>query len=121
MLSSGIIDLAIGLAFVFGVTAALASVATELISRFLGLRGAYLLGGLRELLRWSGGNVRKYLRIAICQREPRALYLHHDAVSTPKSVKEVRHGEVDLCHFLRHKGLRLLPTIAELRTERLSA
>jgi hypothetical protein len=42
MLSSGIIDLAIGLAFVFGVTAALASVATELISRFLGLRGAYL-------------------------------------------------------------------------------
>ena len=50
MLSSGIIDLAIGLAFVFGVTAALASVGTELISRFLGLRGAYLLGGLRELL-----------------------------------------------------------------------
>ena len=50
MLSSGIIDLAIGLAFVFGVTAALASVATELISRFLGLRGTYLLGGLRELL-----------------------------------------------------------------------
>jgi hypothetical protein len=50
MLSSGIIDLAIGLVFVFGVTAALASVATELISRFLGLRGAYLLGGLRELL-----------------------------------------------------------------------
>ena len=50
MLSSGIIDLAIGLAFVFGVTAALASVVTELISRFLGLRGAYLLGGLRELL-----------------------------------------------------------------------
>jgi hypothetical protein len=50
VLSSGIIDLAIGLAFIFGVTAALASMATELISRFLGLRGAYLLGGLRELL-----------------------------------------------------------------------
>ncbi len=50
MLSSGIIDLAIGLALFFGVTAARASVATELISRFLGLRGAYLLGGLRELL-----------------------------------------------------------------------
>ena len=55
MLSSGIIDLAIGLAFVFGVTAALASVATELISRFLGLRGAYLLRGLRELLDGTGG------------------------------------------------------------------
>jgi hypothetical protein len=54
MLSSGIIDLAIGLAFVFGVTAALASVITELISRFLGLRGAYLLKGLRELLDGTG-------------------------------------------------------------------
>jgi hypothetical protein len=50
VLSSGIFDLAIGLAFVFGVTAALCSVITELIARFLGLRGAYLLLGLRELL-----------------------------------------------------------------------
>jgi hypothetical protein len=50
VLSSGIFDLAIGLAFIFGVTAALCSVITELISRFLGLRGAYLLLGLRELL-----------------------------------------------------------------------
>jgi hypothetical protein len=50
VLSSGIIDLAIGLTFVFGVTAALASMVTELIARLLGLRGAYLLGGLRELV-----------------------------------------------------------------------
>jgi hypothetical protein len=50
VLSSGIIDLAIGLVFIFGVTAALSSVITELIARFLGLRGAYLLLGLRELL-----------------------------------------------------------------------
>jgi hypothetical protein len=50
VLSSGVIDLAIGLTFVFGVTAALASVVTELIARLLGLRGAYLLGGLRELV-----------------------------------------------------------------------
>jgi len=50
MLGSGIIDVAIGLAFVFGVTAALGSVFTELIARFLGLRGEYLLRGLRELL-----------------------------------------------------------------------
>ena len=56
MLSSGIIDLAIGLAFVFGVTAALSSVFTELIARFLGLRGAYLLGGLRELLDAPGSH-----------------------------------------------------------------
>ena len=50
MLSSGTIDLAIGLAFIFGTTAALSSAITELIARFLGLRGAYLLQGLRELL-----------------------------------------------------------------------
>jgi hypothetical protein len=50
VLSSPIIDLAIGLTFVFGVTAALASFFTELIARFLGLRGAYLLSGLRELV-----------------------------------------------------------------------
>jgi hypothetical protein len=50
MLSSGIIDLAIGIIFVFGVVAALSSVVTELIARILGLRGAYLLLGLRELL-----------------------------------------------------------------------
>jgi len=50
MLNSGIIDLSVGIAFVFGVMAALSSVVTELISRFLGLRGAYLLLGLRELL-----------------------------------------------------------------------
>src|SRR5262249_32238138 len=55
MLGSGIIDVAIGLAFTFGVTAALSSVFTELISRFLGLRGAFLLSGLRELLDGTGG------------------------------------------------------------------
>jgi hypothetical protein len=50
MLGSGIIDVAIGLAFFFGVTAALSSVFTELVARFLGLRAEYLLRGLRELL-----------------------------------------------------------------------
>jgi hypothetical protein len=50
MPGSGIVDLAVGMAFVFGVTAALSSVVTELIARYLGLRGAFLLRGLRELL-----------------------------------------------------------------------
>jgi len=54
MPSSAIVDLAIGLIFVFGVTAALASVLTELVSRFIGLRGAYLLTGLRELVDGHG-------------------------------------------------------------------
>lgn len=50
MPSSGIIDLAIGLVFIFGVTAAISSAITEAIARFLGLRGKYLLTGLRELV-----------------------------------------------------------------------
>jgi len=54
MLSSGIVELAIGLAFVFGVTAALSSVVTELIARFLGLRGTFLIDGLRELVDGAG-------------------------------------------------------------------
>lgn len=48
--SSGLIDLAIGMVFVFGVSAALASVFTEAAARLVGLRGAYLLTGLRELV-----------------------------------------------------------------------
>ena len=50
MSSSAIIDLAIGLTFVFGVRAALSSALTELIARLTGLCGAYLLSGLRELV-----------------------------------------------------------------------
>ena len=54
MPGSRIIDVAIGLALVFGVTAALSSVITELVARFLGLRGVFLMRGLRELL--DGGD-----------------------------------------------------------------
>ena len=54
MPGSRIIDLALWLVFVIGATAVLASVATELIARFLGLRGAYLLCGLGELLDGHG-------------------------------------------------------------------
>jgi len=82
MPDSGIVDLGLGLAFVFGVTAAIGSVATELIARLLGLRGAYLLRGLRELLDGDGKGPRTYLTEAeadyaglkklIAQRRPPA-------------------------------------------------
>lgn len=62
MPSSGIIDLAIGLTFVFGATAALISILVELIARLIGLRGAYLLVGLRELL--DGGQATTNLATA---------------------------------------------------------
>jgi len=44
------VDVVIGLVFVFATFAALVAVLTELFSRFLGLRGEYLLRGIRSLL-----------------------------------------------------------------------
>ena len=50
MLDSPIIGLAIGLSFLFAVLSTFASAVTEAIARFLGLRGAFLLSGLRSLV-----------------------------------------------------------------------
>jgi hypothetical protein len=50
MSDSLVVDVAIGLVFTFAVFAALTSALTELIARFLGLRGDYLLRGLRALV-----------------------------------------------------------------------
>jgi hypothetical protein len=50
MPTSSILDVALGLVFVFATTAAISSVITELIARFLGLKGQYLLRGIRELV-----------------------------------------------------------------------
>jgi hypothetical protein len=72
MPSSGTVDLAIGLVFVFGVTAALSSAVTELIARFLGLRGAYLLSGLRELVD-SGDQVLDLTRVKTDYTDMRAM------------------------------------------------
>lgn len=49
-MNSAIVGVAIGLAFIFAVLAAAASAVTEAVARFLGLRGEYLLRGLRTLV-----------------------------------------------------------------------
>jgi hypothetical protein len=49
-MDSLVLQTAIGLVFVFATFAAAVSAITELISRFIGLRGEYLLRGLRTLL-----------------------------------------------------------------------
>ena len=72
MLSSGTVDLAIGLVFVFGVTAALSSAVTELIARFIGLRGAYLLSGLHELVD-SGNQILDLTRVKTDYTDMRAM------------------------------------------------
>jgi hypothetical protein len=49
-MNSLIVGVAIGLVFLFAVFAALTSMLTEAVARFLGLRGAFLLRGIRALV-----------------------------------------------------------------------
>ena len=49
-MNSAVFGVALSMAIVFAVLAAAASAATEAVSRFLGLRGEYLLRGLRTLI-----------------------------------------------------------------------
>jgi hypothetical protein len=53
-MDSLVLQTALGLVFVFAAFAALASVLTELVTRFLGLRGEYLLRGIRTLVDGTG-------------------------------------------------------------------
>lgn len=53
-MDSLVLETVIGLVFVFAAFSSLVSVLTEMISRFLGLRGEYLLRGLRTLLDGGG-------------------------------------------------------------------
>jgi len=84
--TSAIIDLVIGLVFVFGVTAALSSAVTELIARFLGLRAAYLLTGLRELV--DAGTVPTVLGQALTDYQGMQKIMRHapDAPVPPPPV-----------------------------------
>ena len=53
-MDSLILETVIGLVFVFAVFASIVSVLTEMITRYMGLRGEYLLRGLRTLLDGGG-------------------------------------------------------------------
>lgn len=53
-MDSLVLETVIGLVFVFAVFASVVSVLTEVIARFIGLRGEYLLRGLRTLLDGGG-------------------------------------------------------------------
>ena len=88
----GIINLVLGLTFIFGVTAALCSVLTELIARFLGLRGMYLLGGLRELLNGVDGvtdlndAIANYMDVKSLVRRPALATVGGDALAVPTAA-----------------------------------
>ena len=65
-------------------------------------------------------NFHEFLRVAVHQREPRALHLHHDAVATAEAVKNPRKL---VFHFVRLAGLkrhRILKTLSEFPAKGLS-
>src|SRR5260370_23538555 len=61
----------------------------------------HLLRGLLEILSFGVGDVGEDLRIAVRQRQPGTLHLHHDPATATKRVVEVGHREVDVCFFSR--------------------
>lgn len=66
-MDSLVLQTALGLVFIFATGAAITSVLTESVSRYIGLRSEYLLRGLRTLLD-GGGDFRLPLREAITGR-----------------------------------------------------
>src|SRR5438132_10934718 len=67
-----------------------------------------------EILRLRGRDVHEGLWIAIHQRKPAALYLHHDAVAATKHVIYIGHREVHGFNASRRKRLGLLEALPKL-------
>src|SRR5713101_1692729 len=82
--------------------------------RGLPLGVIHALGGLHKIRRLRIRNVDEGLRVAVGEREPRTLNLHHDAVPAPESVVDVLHREADLLNLAGSEGLWLFETVAKL-------
>src|SRR5579862_5635604 len=74
-------------------------------------------GRLVKVIIVAGGDIREYLRIPVYQREPAALYLHHDPVAFFECMVNFIELEFDLGSFSRHKRLRLLIAVPEFTAE----
>ena len=66
-------------------------------------------------------NVAKRLRIAIEQRKPSALDLHHHAMAGPERVTHIRKGPLKLSDLSGFEWFWFVITFAELASERLTA
>jgi uncharacterized membrane protein len=65
-------------------------------------------------IRWTGiRNIQELLRIPIDQREPRALDLHHDAVTGAERVQHIRHPKLNLLRLARREWLGLGQALPE--------
>ena len=91
-------------------------------SRRLALAVIHALRGFHESpWAWRQECSTNVLWVAVSQREPRALHLHHDAVAAAEGVIDVWHGEVDLFDFSRRERLRLFKAVAEFSAEWLAS
>src|SRR5262245_52974644 len=66
-------------------------------------------------------NVAERLRIAVGEREPRTLDLHHYLVPSAEAVADVRHDKLDECRLAGLECLRFLEVVAELAAENVAA
>src|SRR2546423_1894399 len=89
-------------------------------SRNLLVRVVKALGCFHEVRRLRVGNVNEGLRVAIGEREPGTLQLHHDAMAAPERMINILHGEVNLLHLAGSKRLRFFEAVAELGAEGLA-
>ena len=67
--------------------------------------------GFRRLV-----NIDKGLWVAIKHREPAALNLYHDPVTSAKGVIHVEEGECYPSHLARHEWFRVFEAVPELAT-----
>src|SRR5580698_7340704 len=90
-------------------------------ARGLALTVVHVLRGANKVGRFRIGNVQERLRIAIGEREPGALNLHHDAMAAAKSVVHVLHCEGHFLDLAGDERLRRFKTVAEFSAEWFSA
>src|SRR5437660_4453145 len=85
---------------------------------------AAAIDALRSLLKIflpGIGNIHVLLWIAIDQRKPRTLDLHHNAMAAAESVIDAGQNEADCGGLIRLKRLRLFKAVSKFRTERLAS
>src|SRR2546421_462557 len=77
-------------------------------------RAVHALRRLAEITLFRTVNIDERLRIAVHQREPATLHLHHEAVPRPERVIDVRQRKLHRRRLAGRERLRLLVAVAEL-------
>ena len=85
-------------------------------------RAIYTLGRLLEVRVFREENIRhKLLRIAVYEREPRALHMNDDAMPAPKRMIRIGHNVLYVRDLAGLKRFGLFVAIAELAAHRLTS